>query len=120
MSQIENKYRVKDNKLIVGDCLILFDFPIKDVVEISEMLIVRVESPMGKIYNENVFGVSLSEKKIKWQIEKRSKKYPGLAKDCPFIEVFVSENKLRLNNWCSHYLIVDPLTRKVLGEGETR
>lgn len=117
-----NKYHIERNELIIDGNRIIFDFPIKDIIEIGDMLIVYLD-----LYNEvipleeNIFGVSLIEKKIKWQIEKR--KYPtgDIPKTrCPFVGISFKDNKLRLYNWCSTILIVDPYTGKVLEEEETR
>lgn len=60
-----NKYTVKGNQIVVGGTSITFEFPVVQVVEVSGMLIVRLEKPFRTIYNENVFGVSLTEKKVK-------------------------------------------------------
>lgn len=117
-----NKYRIEKNKLIISNSEILFDFPIQEFIEIEDMLIVYLDLYDKVIpLEENVFGVSLTERKIKWQIEKR--KYPagGYSKmRCPFVGISFHESKLRLHNWCSTNLIVDPLTGEVLEEEETR
>jgi hypothetical protein len=118
MNQINTKYAVKDNQLTIEDTLIPFDFPIAQVIEVEGMLIIRLEIPVTVIYNENVFGVSVAEKKIRWQIEKRN--YDPHMKSCPFIEIRIFEGELRLNNWCSVYFIVDPLTGEILKDGWTR
>lgn len=112
MDQSNSKYTTQGNHIIVGDNAIPFDFPIAQVIETEGMLIVRLEKPFRTIYNENIFGVSLAEKKIKWQIAKL--KYTTGGVDCPFIDILIFEGKLRLNNWCSIYLIVDPLTGEIL------
>lgn len=112
MDQDNSKYMAQGNQLVIGDSIIPFDFPIAQVIETEGMLIVRLEKPFRTIYNENVFGVNLAEKKVKWQIAKL--KYTTGQVDCPFIDILIFEGKLRLNNWCSIYLIVDPLTGEVL------
>ena len=122
MIQTNNKYYIEQNKLIIGDSDIVFDFPIKEFIEIGNMLIVYLDLYDKVIpLEENIFGVSLTEREIKWQIEKR--KYPsgGYSKmKCPFVGISFREKKLRLHNWCSTTLIVDPLTGRVLDEEETR
>ena len=65
------RYEIEDNQLRIGDAFLNFDFPIQQVIEISGMLIVRLDIPSKTIYNENVFGISLEERKIKWRIMKR-------------------------------------------------
>jgi hypothetical protein len=107
-----SRYIVKGNQLIIEETAITFDFPIVQVVEVSDMLVIRLEKPFRVIYNENIFGVNLDEKKVKWQIAKL--KYSTGESDCPFIDILIFEGKLRLNNWCSIYLIVDPRTGEIL------
>jgi hypothetical protein len=75
------------------------------------MLIIRLESPRDVVFNENVFGVNLEEKKIKWQIA--NLRY-DTGVDCPFVGVKFSDGQLYINNWCDIYLIVDPLTGEIL------
>ena len=106
-----SRYTILDNQLIIGDNALKFDFPIKKFVEISDMLVVGLEIPPKIICNENVFGISLIEKKIKWRIGKL--KY-STGTDCPFVDIKLHNNQLYLYNWCDIYLIVDPLTGLIL------
>ena len=111
MNQNANKYSTLENILKIGDCKIPFEYRIDDIVEVFDMLIVVLEHLQGVIFNENVFGVSLTEKKIKWQIAKL--KY-GAEVNCPFVGAKLHNNRIHLNNWCDIYLIVDPLTGEIL------
>lgn len=106
-----NKYKIQDNKLIIGGCELVFDYQINEVLEIADMIIVRIKSPIGVIFNENVFGVSLTEMRVKWQVDKLKYKR---GTDCPFVGMKYHNNQLYLNNWCDIYLIVDPLTGKII------
>ena len=105
------RYELEANQVKIEGAFLNFDFPIKQVVEISGILIVRLDIPPKKIYNENVFGVSISDAKIKWQIAKLNY---DTGVDCPFTNVAIFEGKLRLNNWCDIYLIIDPMTGAIL------
>lgn len=118
MNQTNSKYTVKGNQLIIEDAVIPFDFPIAQIIEMSDMLIVRLDKPIDVVYNENVFGVSIAEKKIKWQIEKRE--YNAKRASCPFVEIRILENQLILHNWCDTYLVVEPQTGKILEEGYSK
>ncbi|MDO6433256.1 hypothetical protein Q4E93_21780 [Flavitalea sp. BT771] len=111
MVKSNDKYNVQDNRLNIGDREIVFDDVIKDVLEISDMLILLMLRPDGVFHNENVFGISLTEKKIRWQIAKL--KY-GSEDYCPFVGIKFYDNQLYLNNWCGIYLIVDPQTGQIL------
>ncbi|MEO8820888.1 MAG: hypothetical protein ABI374_08615 [Ginsengibacter sp.] len=106
-----SRYTILENQLIIGDSVLKFDFPIKEFVEISDMLIVRLEIPPKIISNENVFGISLIEKKIKWRIAKL--KY-ATGTDCPFIKIEQFMNNVKLFNWCNIYLEVNALTGEIL------
>jgi hypothetical protein len=121
MIQENNRYKIQENKLLIGNVEIVFDYPVDYCVEIADMLILLLEIPVKVEYNENVFGVSLSEQKIMWQIEKKKyelQKYTNLH--CKYSGITIFENSLILNNWCDAYLIVDPLTGKILKEGVSR
>jgi len=121
MTEETNKYDIQGNRVLIEDQEIVFDFPIYKSVMISGMLIVLLNIPVEVKYTENVFGVSLVEKKIKWQIEKREfAQAPFTHIPCKYNGIAVYENKLRLNNWCSAYLIVKPTNGEVLEEGQTR
>jgi hypothetical protein len=115
-------YSIENNILKIDHKEIIFDYPVKECLEIGDMLILYLNY-FDKVIpiENNVYGVSLKEGEIIWQIEKR--KYPkgGYSrKRCRFIGISYRENKLRLHNWCSTNLIVEPTTGKVLEEEETR
>lgn len=118
MNQTNNTYTLQGNQLIIGDTAITFDFPIAQVIEMKGMFIVRLDNPINAVYNENVFGVSTTEKKIKWQIEKRE--YNAKLASCPFVWINFLDDQLILNNWCDTYLVVEPQTGKILKEGYTK
>ena len=119
---MSDKYIVQINKLIIFNTEIIFDFPIKEVIQIEDMLIVYLDlDDMVISLEENIFGVSLSKKEIQWQVEKRNFPKGGYLKmHCPFTGISYSSNKLYLYNWCSTYLIVDPTSGKVLEQVENR
>jgi hypothetical protein len=115
-------YSIKNNILKIAHKEIVFDYPVKEYLEIGDMLILYLDY-FDKVIpiENNVFGISLKESEIIWQIEKR--KYPKggySSMRCPFIGISFRENKLRLHNWCSTNLIVEPTTGMVLEEEETR
>jgi hypothetical protein len=94
-------------EIIIGDERILFDYPILKHLEISGMLIVLLEVPQRTAYNNNVFGISVIGRQIKWQIDVHNI-YTRSNKYCPFTNISIFEGKLRLNNWCSFCILVDP------------
>lgn len=111
MNQSNNGYSKNGNILTIDDVEIPFKYEINNVLEVANMLIVFLKSPRETVFNENVFGVSLPDKKIKWQIAKL--RYET-GVDCPFVDGKYYDGQLYLHNWCDIYLIVDPLTGEIL------
>lgn len=112
MNSLNNAYSVEGNKVFIGNQVLTFDYPISESIELTDMLIVRLEKPIDIIYNENVFGISINEGRIKWRIAKRD----YVLKNCPFVKVNIFEGHLVLVNWCSFYLYVNPLNGEILRE----
>jgi hypothetical protein len=104
-------YTVEENLLNIGDKALPFKYKINNIIEVPDMLIVFLESPRDTVFNENVFGVSLAERDVKWQITKL--RY-DTGVDCPFVGGRFYNGQLYLHNWCDIYLIVDPLTGEIL------
>jgi hypothetical protein len=104
-------YKVNGNLLVIGDQDINFKYKINNILEVSDMLIVFLESPRETVFNENVFGVNLLEKKVKWQI---AKLHYDTGVDCPFVGGKLYNGQLYLHNWCDIYLIIDPSTGEIL------
>ena len=65
----------ENGKLFVNK-KIIFEFPyeIKQVITYNDVLLVRVASPQGVIFNENVYAITFSGKLL-WQIKKKDQPY---------------------------------------------
>ncbi len=115
-------YQINTDRLKIDEIEIVFDHPIRDFIEIDNMIIVYLNYIDRVIpMDNNVFGVSMMDRKVRWQIETRKYLQGGNAEmRCPFVGISFSDNKLWLYNWCSKKLNVDPETGKVLQEIETR
>jgi hypothetical protein len=107
------EYVIDGDKVLIGVNTITFDYTIEEWIKIEDMLIVRLNLPYKVIYNENVFGISLSKGAIEWQIAKR--KYS--SKNCAYHGIRLFNKQLELINWCSFYLHVNPLNGEILEEG---
>jgi len=109
----------KGNILSIDGSKVSFDYPIEKTLEIKNAVIVLLESPIGKVFNKNIFAINKSAK-ILWQVKEKDL-YPGGLKDCPFVDIVINEeDQLVLFNWCSLAYIVNPETGEVLKEYETR
>jgi hypothetical protein len=109
-------YQIKGHQIIINSTNIDFDYGIKNVIQFGEVLIILLKKPIEKIFNENVFGVNLKSKKIIWQIAPQ--KYNG--ENCPFVQIDIIDNQLRLFNWCGVFLDVDPISGEVLEIGDSK
>jgi len=58
---------------------------------IGNVLIILLDKPIKKIYNQNVFALDIKTKSIIWQVNEK-KEFPGGNRDCPFSDVFINEN----------------------------
>lgn len=106
-------FKVSGRQLQISeDATLEFDYPISEVVDVSDMLIVLLEVPAKESMMENVFGVSKAGH-IVWQIEPR----PDLMADpvnC-YTGIFPpEEGRVRLGNWCGIDVVIDPHTGEVI------
>jgi hypothetical protein len=121
MSNDPKNYIGQENILIIGGVRLDFDGKkVKDVIEISDMIILLAGNLYGGYPNENVYGVSLQKKRIEWQISKLEFTTFDNETFCPFVEMRIFGNLLILINWCDIYLIVDPLNGEILFRSEPK
>ena len=106
-------YKIKDKKLLLNyECQkkeINFLFPIRQVLELENMLIVRLEPDIGKIFNENVFCYD-KEGKLIWQIEPIHYFIP----DSPYTSIHMEGDRLFLYNWSGIEVEVCPKNGSIL------
>ncbi|MDX2502981.1 MAG: hypothetical protein QNL62_00690 [Gammaproteobacteria bacterium] len=94
MSKI--KYSIHEGELIVNGKEIKLPYPAEEALIFQDILIVRVEPAIGKIYNRNVFAL-LANGEIKWQI---SESPHGTEADKPYMNIYLSKDgKLIAGNW---------------------
>ncbi len=92
-----------------------FDYPIGEVLEFGEVIVVRLEVPVGTVYNENVFGVSC-DGKVVWQVEKRE----WVRRESPYTGLSRKEKMVCLYNYEGFLVCLDPFTGQVIKEEFTR
>lgn len=110
MSQGANKFKVEDKTLTfdVGTSA-TFDYRIVDAVAFDDAIVVRLNSPLDKHFNENVFGVGYNGK-ILWQIEEKGHVYD----ESPYTYIGRKGNKAELFNFDGLELVIEPSTGKIL------
>jgi hypothetical protein len=110
-------YEIKETKIIFDNGIIInFDYPIGGVADYGDVIVVRLEIPYqirDIIFNENVFGVSVSGK-ILWQIKPQYPKtkkvyYGSLDKEDQYAVVA---------NWLGLVLYLDPYTGNIVKREE--
>ncbi len=97
---------------ISEDATLEFDYPISEVVEVSDMLIVLLEVPAKESMMENVFGVSRAGH-IVWQIEPRPDLMPNPV-DCYTGISSANGGRVILGAWFGIDVEIDPHTGKVI------
>ena len=81
---------------------VVFEFPIKQVLEFENGILIRLEPDINKIFNENVFCLSFTPKII-WQIEPVKK----LDNDSPYTNIVIKNGKLFLYSWSGEEMEVN-------------
>ena len=88
-------YRVKKNRIeFDARSTLRFKYPIAELIEFDDVIVVRLEIPARAKYNENVFGIS-ENGDLLWQVPS----LPRLAKNAPYIGIGRDGDFARLNNW---------------------
>lgn len=77
-------FRVEDGKLFIGDKWIDLPYAVGDVVECNDSLFVRVDPPIGVVFNRNIFAVT-RQGEILWQIAESPH---GTEADKPYVGIF--------------------------------
>lgn len=87
-------YIIQSNKITLSNCYDLeFEFPIKTVLVVDEVIIILVGPPSDVIYNHNVFAISLTGDFL-WKIGPVKLNYWG-SDDCLYIQAIINdENEL--------------------------
>ncbi|MHC8310455.1 hypothetical protein ACYZUC_12670 [Pseudomonas sp. GT1P32] len=94
MSTVE--FRVEDGRLVIGGKLVDLPYTVGEVVVCGNLLAVRVEPPIGVIFNRNVFAVARGGKVI-WQIAESPH---GTEMDKPYVVIFRDKDEgLVAANW---------------------
>ena len=94
MSIVE--FRVEDGRLFIGGKFVGLPYAVCEVVECGSLLAVRVEPPIGVIFNRNVFAVA-RDGKVLWQIAESPH---GTEADKPYIVIFRDKDEgLIAANW---------------------
>lgn len=88
-----------------------FPYDVAQVLDFSNVFVVRIESPLKSRFNENVYGVSY-DGKILWQVGPRKYVY----EDSPYTGMIKEDEKVKLFNWDGTELLVNPMTGRVLKE----
>lgn len=104
-------FKIEDKAIIFSDGVnISFTNRIIQHLQSDNILIVLIGyKSADKDVNENVFGISLKEKNVKWQIKNQTEN------DCPFNYIDITKTgEIALRNWCPYAMIINPQTGEVL------
>jgi hypothetical protein len=68
-----NNYSTEGNTVIIGGNRVGFLYPVATVIPINNIFVVRLDVPIGEIFDRNVYGIS-NAGKILWQIAASGRK----------------------------------------------
>lgn len=89
---------------------VVLDHPVREVLAVDEVLVVRVEPQPGMTLNENVFGLSSSGTRL-WQIAKAAHVYA----DSPYTKVSRgADGAIWAHNWDGASCRIDPRNGTIL------
>lgn len=112
MSQTLERYKISGNKVIFQNGEeITFGYPIGETLDFQDVIVIRLELPLGVVFNENVFGLSC-DGEILWQISKQK----HIGEDSPYTQLSYQNGKAGLYNWDASLYIVEPNTGEVIKE----
>ena len=104
------------NKLVLENGkIVAFDFTVKKIIEIDDVVVVLLSIPTGVTYNENIFGVS-NKGGIIWQIEGTVPQ----SSNSPYVDIEKSMDGLDIFNWSGLKSRVNVRTGKVTHTSVTK
>jgi hypothetical protein len=116
------EYVIDKNKVTVNGKTIDFPFEIGEAFLIKNMLVVRIEIPLGRkhdenIMTENVYGIN-SEGELAWRIQKISDAYPRFENTGNLYTVITerANDIMTVVSFEDEVFIVDPCTGEILGK----
>jgi hypothetical protein len=112
-------YIVKSNNILFENGYSLdFEYPIKDTLLISNIIIILIDPPFDTVYNQNIFAISLSGDFL-WRIG--NVKLYNDSNNCPYVGIIVNKsNELVLFNWCDTAVIVNSQTGDIINTYQTK
>lgn len=84
-----------------------FDWPVREAIEVDGVIVVRTESPPGRINNRNVYGVLL-DGNVVWRVQPVATVY----EDSPFVSLIHQGENVVLGNWDGMEIVIDARTGK--------
>ncbi|MEO3405158.1 hypothetical protein AAFN85_14720 [Mucilaginibacter sp. CAU 1740] len=112
-------YSIEKNKVrFTGDNSVDFEYLVKGVFEVDDVLIVWLDITDDASEQLNVFGFNTSGDFL-WRIDNVKMYYEGKA--CPYIDVAKNDqNEVVLFNWCDTAVIIDPQTGNIIRTYQTK
>jgi len=88
---------------------VTFKWPISQALVCGEVVVVRIDPPVGACDNRNVYGVAPSGE-IVWQIEPIKHSYA----DSPYTGMSLNSEGAVLSNWDGANVVVEPATGRII------
>lgn len=96
--------RLENGRLFIGNGSIDLPYPVSEIIDFGDSIAVRVEPPVGVIFNRNVFAFSERGDPL-WQIEESPH---GTENDKPYVKIIRErDGGLVAYNWNGVDYLVD-------------
>ncbi|WP_342655411.1 hypothetical protein [Pseudomonas sp. F3-2] len=103
-------FKISDGKISVLGKVLFLPHPVTEAITYLDLIIVKVESPAGTIFNRNVFGFSKNGE-LRWQIQESEH---GTQQDKPYINILINtDGALLAANWNGVNYLIDPDNGKI-------
>lgn len=90
----KHKIKYTSNYIYIKNHKIELPYPVRQIVEIDNLFVIRVEPPINQNFNRNIYCFS-NEPELIWVIEED--KFDG--EENPYVSIFVEDGKLIAGCW---------------------
>jgi len=88
-----------------------FKYNIAQIIELENVVVVRLDVPSKEKHNENIYCISKKGKMI-WQIDRLDHVYD----DSPYTGMSIKDGDLTIYNWDGLEVVIEPETGRIMNK----